>query len=182
MAAQEEQFGAEPDAAAKQFVRRFDADSAAALAQFRQLLAQKAQAGKLLQQLNKLDRQDVVLAVTEADPFDAKTGELVIVERARALVQTGSTPAAEQLLENMSVARRNDYAFNYNSGRVMAEARLQPQALNYYEAAFRAKPTALAAERVFLTLLALERYDDAAAAVGRIIRIGSFREELAEDF
>lgn len=182
MAAQEEQFGAEPDAAAKQFVRRYDADSAAALAQFRQLLAQKAQAGKLLQQLNKLDRQDLVLAVTEVDPFDAKTGELVIVERARALVQTGSTPAAEQLLEKMSAARRNDYAFNYNAGRVMAEARLQAQALSYYEAAFRAKPTALAAERVFLTLLALERYDDAAAAVGRIIRIGSFREELAEDF
>ncbi|HTT97655.1 MAG TPA: glycosyltransferase [Rhizomicrobium sp.] len=182
MAAQEEQFGAEPDAAAKQFVRRYDADSAAALAQFRQMLAQKAVAGKLLTQLNKLDRQDVVLAATDAAPLDAKTGELVIVERARALVQTGSTPAAEQLLEKMSATRRGDYAFNYNAGRVMAEARLLPQALAHYNAAFQAKPTALAAERVFLTLLALERYDDAAAAVGRIIRIGSFREELAEDF
>jgi len=182
MAAQEDQFGAEPDAAAKQFVRRYDADRAAAFTQFRQMLTQKAVAGKLLQQLNKLDRQDVVLAVTDDVPLDAKTGELVVVERARALVQTGSTPAAEQLLEKMSATRRNDYAFNYNAGRVMAEARLQAQALAFYEAAFNAKPTALAAERVFLTLLGLERYDAAAAAVGRIIRIGSFREELAEDF
>jgi len=182
MAMLEEQFGAEPDAAAKQFVRRYDVDKAAAAAQFRQMLPQKALAGKLLQQLNKLDRQDVTLAVTEAVPFDAKTADLVIVERARAMAQTGSTPAAEQLLEKMSATRRGDYAFNYNAGRVMADARLYPQALGYYEAAFRAKPTAQAAERVFLTLMGMERYDDAAAAVGRIIRIGSFREELAEDF
>jgi glycosyltransferase involved in cell wall biosynthesis/tetratricopeptide (TPR) repeat protein len=182
MAAQEEQFAAEPDAAAKHFVRKFDSDSGAAIAQFRQMLPQKAQAGKLLQQLNKLDRQDVALAVTDAVPFDAKTGDLVIVERARALVQTGSTPAAEQLLDAMRATRSGEYAFNYNAGRVMADARIYPQALAYYEAAFRAKPTAQAAERVFLTLMGLERYDDAAAAIGRIIRIGSYREELAEDF
>lgn len=182
MAVLEEQSGAEPDAAAKQFVRRFDSDSAAATSQFRQMLPQKAQAGKLLQQLNKLDRQDVALAVTDAIPFDAKTGDLVIVERARALVQTGSTPAAEQLLDKMRATRGAEYAFNYNAGRVMADARLYSQALTYYEAAFRAKPTAQAAERVFLTFMGLERYDDAAAAIGRIIRIGSYREELAEDF
>ena len=102
MAAQEEQLGAEPDAAAKQFVRKFDADSGAAQAQFRQLLSQKAQAGKLLQFLNRLDRQDIVLALTAAAPFDAKTDALVIVERARALASTGAVSLAEQLLKKMS--------------------------------------------------------------------------------
>src|ERR1700749_5336708 len=102
MAAQEEQFGAEPDAAAKQFVRKFYADLTAAQLQFRQILTQKAKAGKLLQFLNRLDRQDITLALTEATALDPKTEALVIIEPARALASTGGAPLAEQLLERMS--------------------------------------------------------------------------------
>jgi glycosyltransferase involved in cell wall biosynthesis len=182
MAAREEQTGAEQDAAAKQFARTFDTARAAAITQFRQLLPQKAQAGKLLQQLNKLDRHDVALAVTDDMQLDAAIGELVITERARALVATGAAPLAERLLAQTSAPRRNDYAFNYNAGRVLSEARLFAEALPYYEAAFRAKPTALAAERIFIVHLMLQQYEKAAIAMGRVIRTGSYRDALSHDF
>src|SRR5580765_3426352 len=72
MAASGDQTGAE-EAAGRQFVRQFDVERAGALAQFREILPQKAQAGKLLQQLNKRDRHDIVLALTDDVSMDSKT-------------------------------------------------------------------------------------------------------------
>lgn len=181
MAALDETAGAE-EAAGKQFIRQFDADPMRASAQFHQMLSQKAQAGKLLQALNRLDRHDIVLTITDPLTFDAKTGDLVITERARAFVLTAAATLAEELLEKQAPMRRNDYAFLLGAGRVMSEARMHRQALGYFEAAFHAKPTAIAADRVFFSHLALEQYEDAAAAIGRIIRTGNYREALAEDF
>ena len=181
MAALDDIAGAE-EAAGRQFVRQFDHDRDRAVSHFAQLLPQKTQAGKLLQSLNRLDRHDIVLAVTDGLAFDTRTGDLVITERARALVVNGAASLAEEFLDRQSAVRRNDYAFQYGAGRVLSEARLPRRALEYYETAFRAKPTALVAERIFLTHLALEQYDEAANAMGRIIRIGNYREALAEDF
>ncbi|MEI9929107.1 MAG: glycosyltransferase [Rhizomicrobium sp.] len=180
MATQEEQSGIELEAA-RQLARKFDADRAVAQTDFRLLLTKKTQAGKVLQNLNRLDRQDVTLTLSEAVSLDARTDALVIIERARAFVSTGAPELAEELLAKMSASRRFDYAFNYNAGRVMGEARLFPQALAYYEAAFDVKPTAQAAERVFRMHLALEQYPQAAVAIGRLIRSGSHRAELTGD-
>jgi hypothetical protein len=62
MAALDDQTGAE-EAAGKQFIRQFDADPTRATAQFRDMLPQKVQAGKLVQALNRLDRHDIVLPI-----------------------------------------------------------------------------------------------------------------------
>jgi glycosyltransferase involved in cell wall biosynthesis len=174
--------GGADEAAGRQFVRQFDNDRQRAVSQFAELSPQKAQAGKLLQSLNKLNRHDIVLAATDPLSFDSRTVDLIITERARALVLTGAASLAEEFLDKMSAIRRNDYAFLYGAGRVLDEAKLLRQALVYYEAAFRAKPTAIAADRIFFTHLALGQYDEAAAAVGRIIRTGNYREALAADF
>lgn len=184
MAERDEQTSAEADseAVAARIVRLFDADRAGAVARFRQLGTDKGQAGKVLLQLNKLDRHDIVVIVTEAVSLDGKTAESVIVERARALAATGAPLLAEQLLSRMSVSRKRDYAFQYSAGRVLGDARLHRQALGYFESAFAARPTAQAAERVFLSHLALENYRDAARAMARIVRAGTYRDVLAKDF
>src|SRR5262245_52283249 len=111
------------EAVGRQFVRQFEADRAGALAQFREILQQKQQAGKLLQQLNRQDRHDIVLALTDDVSVDAATAESLIVERARALASTSQQSAAEQLLERAAETRRNDYAFNYNAARLLSEMR-----------------------------------------------------------
>ena len=116
--------------------------------------------------------------------MDAKTaGTCHRRTRAGARLQRCALPAGgSSCWRECSQTRRNDYAFNYNAGRVLSEARLFAQALDYYEAAFRAKPTALAAERIFIAHMMLQHYEMATAAMGRIIRIGSYREEIGEDF
>ena len=181
MAAPGDQTGGE-EAAGGQFIRQFNVDRARALARFREMLPQKTQAGKLLQHLNKMERYDIVLALTDDVSVDVTTAEAIIVERARALASTGARAVAEQLLARTAETRRNDYAFNYNAGRLLSEMRLFGQALDHYEAAFRAKPTALAAQHIFMAHMALHQYEMATAAMGRIIRIGSYREGLASDF
>jgi glycosyltransferase involved in cell wall biosynthesis len=168
--------------AAKRLARLFDADRASALAQFRETLARKGQAGKLLQQLNRIERRDVVVALAELVAFDAKTQEMLIVESARAFARSGERKRAEDLLTAASATRRGDYTFQFATGRVFVEMRLHEKALAAFEAAVAAKPTQMAAERAFTSLLALERYRDALSAMGRIIRTGTYREAMAKDF
>ena len=173
--------GAEQDTA-RRLVRLFDADRTAALARFRDLLGRKGQAGRVLQLINRADRPDVVAALAEVPAFDAKTQELVVVESARAFMRRGERGRAEALLASASATRKGDYAFQYAAGRVFAEVRLHDKALGYFEAAFAAKPTQQAAERVFACRLALQQYREAMTAMGRIARAGTWREAMAKDF
>jgi glycosyltransferase involved in cell wall biosynthesis len=181
MALQDDQAAAD-EAAGRQFARLFDLDRDGAFTQFRHLLAQKGQAGRLLQSLGRLGRQDVVLALTDQLTFDSDADDLVVTERARALTALNLAPLAEELFDQIAPSRRADYAFNYNAARILADARLPAKALVYFEAAFRARPTTAAAERIFKVQIALQQYDKAAAAMGRIIRAGSYRDSLAPDF
>jgi glycosyltransferase involved in cell wall biosynthesis len=167
---------------ARRLVRLFDADPAAAHAQFRDILGRKGLAGKVLQQLNRADRHDAVAALAEGVVFDAKTREQVIVESARAMVRGGDRKRAEALLSSASATRRTDYNFQFAAGRVFAEIRLFTLALPYFEAALAAKPTQAAAERVFSSRLALQQYPEAMQAMGRIVRAGTYREAMAKDF
>lgn len=181
MAIQDDQADTD-EAAGRQFAHLFGRDSEGAFAQFQQLAAQKSRAGKLLQSLCKLGRQDIVLALTDQFPFDSGTEDLIITERARALTAANLAPLAEELLEQMAASRRRDYTFNFNAARILADARLPAKALDFFEAAFRAKPTPAAAERIFAVQIALQQYDRAAAAMSRIVRAGTYRETLAPDF
>lgn len=168
--------------AARTIARRFDVDAAAALADARELLARRAFAGKVLQQLNRLERHEIVTAIAAGAQIDAKTHELIVTEIARGFAQSGSPERAEALLAAQGATRRTDHYFQMGAGRVLSEARLHDKALTYFEAAFAARPTDQAAERVFLTYLSLQRYDDAANAMGRILRAGSYRDTMARDF
>ncbi len=179
----DEQFSSDAEIdTARRLVRLFDADPAAARAQFRDILARKNLAGKVLQQLNRTDRHDVVAALTPDIVFDAKTQEQVIVESARAMVRGGERKRAEELLSAAAATRRADYSFQFAAGRVFAEIRLFALALPYFEAALAAKPTQAAAERVFSSRLALQQYPEAMQAMGRIVRAGTYREGMAKDF
>jgi glycosyltransferase involved in cell wall biosynthesis len=173
--------GAEQDTA-RRLVRLFDADRAAALARFRDLLGRKSQAGKVLQLINRADRPDVTAELAQEVTFDAKTQELVVVESARAFMRRGERARADELLKTASATRKADYTFQYAAGRVFAEVRLHEKALPYFEAAFAAKPTQQAAERVFVNRLALQQYREAMVAMGRIVRAGAWREAMAKDF
>ncbi len=168
--------------AARTIARRFDIDPEAALAEARELLARRVFAGKVLQQLNRLDRHEIVTAIAALVTIDAKTHEQVVTEIARGLAQSGAPARAEALLASAAATRRADYNFNLAAGKVLAEVRLHEKALPYFEAAFAARPTDLAAERVFLAYLQLQRYDEAAGAMGRILRTGSYRDTMARDF
>ena len=179
----DEQFSSDAEIdAARRLVRLFDADPPAAHAQFREILARKALAGKVLQQLNRTDRHDVVATLAQDIVFDAKTQEQVIVESARAMVRGGERKRAEELLSGAAATRRADYSFQFAAGRVFAEIRLFALALPYFEAALAAKPTQAAAERVFSSRLALQQYPEAMQAMGRIVRAGTYREGMAKDF
>ena len=179
----DEQFSSDAEIdAARRLVRLFDAEPAAAHAQFREILARKGLAGKVLQQLNRTDHHDIVAALAEAVVFDAKTQEQVIVESARAMVRGGDRKRAGELLASASAPRRADYNFQFAAGRVFAEIRLFALALPYFEAALAAKPTQAAAERVFSSRLALQQYPEAMHAMGRIVRAGTYREGMAKDF
>lgn len=174
--------GADFETPARQLARRFDADPARATGEFRDLLARKGLAGKILQFLNRIDRHDVVAVLGGTVAVDAKTQELVVTEIARGLAQSGRQKEAEDLLARAAASRRGDYNFHFAAGRVMAEARQWRPALTYFEAAWTAKPTQQAAERVLLAHLALEQYREAASAMGRILRAGTYREAMAKDF
>jgi glycosyltransferase involved in cell wall biosynthesis len=173
--------GAEQDTA-RRLVRLFDADRASALSRFRDLLGRKGQAGKVLQIINRSDRPDVTAALADLVTFDAKTQELVVVESARALMRRGESARAEELLKTASTTRKAEYTFQFAAGRVFSEARLFDKALPYFEAAFSARPTQQAAERVFVSRLALQHYREAMVAMGRIVRAGTYREAMAKDF
>jgi glycosyltransferase involved in cell wall biosynthesis len=173
--------GAEQDTA-RRLVRLFDGDPDAARARFRDLLGRKGQAGKVLQILNRAGRPDAAASFAEDVAFDAKTQELVVVESARAFMRRGERERAEELLKTASATRKGDYTFQYAAGRVFAEVRAFDKALSYFEAAFTAKPTQQAAERVFACRLALQQYREAMVAMGRIVRAGAWREAMAKDF
>jgi glycosyltransferase involved in cell wall biosynthesis len=184
MAEPDEQPSSETEAQARQLGRLFETDRPAAMARFKKLLADQAQAGRILQQLIRLDRYGAAVAMTDAVVFDAKTPEAFVIERARALSRSGYTgqAQAEELLSEMSPLRPKDYSFHFSAGRVFAEMRRPKQALDYFEAAFRIKPTNQVSERIFQSLLALERTDQAVAAMARITRSGTYRDALSKDF
>jgi len=177
----------EIEALARQIVRRFDSDRAGALVQFKEILARKAPAnkglaGKLLQQLNRTERFDVVAALGATVTLDAKTHEQVVTEIARALAKSDRLDEAEALLARAAPVRAFDYNFQLAAGRVLTEARRHAKAEPYLEQAFVAKPTQQAAERLFSARLAQQRYEPAAEAMARILRTGSYRAALAKDF
>jgi len=176
----DETFG-EVEATARQVMRRFDTDRGGARALFREILARKAFAGKVQQQLNRFGRHDVAAAFIDLVPLDPKTPELVITETARGLAKSDRRVEAEALLARVNDTRRHDYNFQLAAGRVLAEIRQHALALPYFEAAFAARPTEQAAERLFLAHLALQQYGAAADALWRILRAGSYRELLAQD-
>ncbi len=172
------EFGADT----KQVIRLFANDRAAALALLRQTLPERKPVGAVLRDLNKLGRHDIVLALGDATVFDAKTPELVIIEQARALVQSGVPSGAVQFLAEMARSRGRDYLFQYSAGRLLADMRLFRQALGFFETAFALKPTLQAAERIFLCHMTLEQYGEAAQAMGRLVRTGNYRAFLGKDF
>src|SRR6185312_12462639 len=93
----------EIEALARQIVRRFDSDRASALNEFKEILARKGPAnkglaGKVLQQLNRDARYDVVSALGAAVNLDPKTHEQVVTEIARALAKSGRPDEAEAWL------------------------------------------------------------------------------------
>src|SRR5262249_25291258 len=55
-------------------------------------------------------------------------------------------------------------------------------ALPYFEAAIALKPTPAAADRIFICHMELGRYKDAAAALGRVLEIGEYRDSLRKEF
>lgn len=181
MAGPDDRSDAELKASARAFVQRFESDRAAAEAQFQKLLSQKNRGGKFLQALNGLSRHDIVVALTDAIGFGPKTPDLVVTERARALILSGAADAAESLLVDQAAGRRGDYAYQFNAGRLMSDAGRVRRALSFYRDAFGAKPTAAAAERVFLAHLALGQYALAAQALGPVMRLGSLPEHLVDD-
>jgi len=172
----------EIEATARQLMRRFDGDPAGAAADFGEILNRKAFAGKVQQLLNRLGRHDVAASFAAIVPLDPRTPELVITETARGLAQSGGRAAAQDLLQRAGAARRLDYGFNLSAGRVMAEIRAHALAASYFEAAFLVRPTQQAAERMFLAYLALQNYPQAADAMSRILRAGSYGETMAKDF
>jgi tetratricopeptide (TPR) repeat protein len=182
MTARDDHADAASETAARQFAAQFDADSAAALKQFRRMLGQKARADRLLQRLNRLGRPDIVIAATDDLAVDAQTPVLFVIERARAFCHDDRPRLAERLLEDAGPARGRDYAFHYHAGRILAEAGMPEKALASFQAAFRIKPTAEASEFVFITLLRLGRFAEASAAMSRILRAGSYNDGLSESF
>ncbi|MBV9695233.1 MAG: glycosyltransferase [Alphaproteobacteria bacterium] len=167
--------------AARRIARRFDSQGERGLEAIVAELMKDAEAGKILQQLNRQDRPDVVRAVAQAAGVDAKTGAAFAVEAARAFARAGERQRAADILRGHAATRRRDYNFQYAAGRVFSEMRLHGDALAAFKAALSAKPTQLAAERTFAAHLALEQYDEAAALAGRLIRAGTLRDSLARD-
>ncbi|HVV65172.1 MAG TPA: glycosyltransferase [Rhizomicrobium sp.] len=181
MAEPDDRSDAELKAAARAFVQRFETDRAAAVAQFQKLPPKQNRAGKFLQALNALSRYDIVVGLTDAIGLDDETSDLVVTERARALILLGAADQAESLLVGMATGRRGDYAYRFNAGRLMSDAGRPQRALGFYQDAFRAKPTAAAAERIFLAHLALGQYAQAAQALQPVMRLGSLPEQLVDD-
>jgi glycosyltransferase involved in cell wall biosynthesis len=169
------------EATARQFAAQFDSDRDRALQHFGRFMAQKGQAERLLQRLNKLGRSDVVSAATATVPYGPKTTVLLVIERARALMHSGEAQLAHSLLGDMGRTRGADYAFQYHAGRVYFDGGMYQEALECFDRAIRLKPTAEAAELAFLSLLKLQRFEEAASAMARILRVGSFRHGLSED-
>jgi len=160
----------------------FATDRTAALALIRDLLQRQQPPGMVLQHLNKFGRPDIVAAFFDGLSHDAKTPDLIVFEHARALAANGAPHQGEKILEEMSAARARDYAFQYSAGRLLSELRRHAQALKYYDKAFRIKPTSQVVERVFTSHVALEQYAEAAKAMGRLLRAGSYRPGLGKEF
>jgi len=167
--------------AARRIARRFDSQGRRALGEIVESLKGDGGEARILQQLNRLDRHDIVRAIAEHVGVDGKKGESFAVEAARAYLRSGERVRAAGILAGHVSARRRDYAFQYAAGRVYSEMRLYAEALSCFKAALAAKPTQLAAERVFAAHLALEQYEEAAAAAGRVVRAGNLRPAMVRD-
>lgn len=171
---------AESDAA-RSIARRVDSQGRSALAQIAASLQGDADASKILLMLNRLNRHDIVRDLAEQAGVDAKKGEAFAVEAARAYSRSGERARAAEILGGHAPQRRRDYNFQYAAGRVYSEMRMHAEALACFKAALAAKPTQRATERVFAAHLALEQYEQAAAAAGRLVRAGKVDEALARD-
>ena len=179
---QESISGAASAADVRRIISLFATDRAAALTLIRGFLQTQQPAGMVLQHLNRFGRPDIVAAVADGLSHDAKTPDLIVLEHARALAANGALQQGEKILEDMSALRARDYAFQYSAGRLLSELRRHAQALKYYDKAFRIKPTSQAVERIFASHVALEQYAEAAKAMGRLLRAGSYRPGLGKEF
>jgi glycosyltransferase involved in cell wall biosynthesis len=160
----------------------FGSDRPAALTLLRRLVQEREPPGMILQHLNRFGRPDIVTAFTEGQSFNDKTPDLIVLEHARALAAGGAPQQGRALLDSIAALRPRDYNFQYAAGRLLSELRMHEQALQYYDAAFRIRPSAQVAERVFATRVALEQYPHAAAAMGLLLRTGTFRPGLGKEF
>ena len=179
---QEAVSGAVSAADVRRIISLFTTDRAASLALIRDFLQTQQPSGMILQHLNKFGRPDIVAAFADELSHDSKTPDLIVLEHARALAETGVPQQGEKILEEISAVRARDYAFQYSAGRLLSELRRPEQALKYYDKAFRIKPTSQVVERVFASHVALEQYADAAKAMGRLLRAGSYRPGLGKEF
>jgi tetratricopeptide (TPR) repeat protein len=174
--------GAGSAADVRRIISLFATDRAAAFALIRGFLQSQQPAGMVLQHLNRFGRPDIVAAFADGLSHDAKTPDLIVFEHARALAANGAQERGEKILEAMSAVRERDYAFQYSAGRLLSDLRRHTQALKYYDKAFRIKPTSQVVERVFASHIALEQYTEAAKAMGRLLRAGSYRPGLGKEF
>ena len=166
----------------RRIIALFTTDRAGAVALVRRRVHEQQPTGLILQHLNRFGRPDVVTAFADGLSHDAKTPDLIVFEHARALAATGAPQQSEKLLEAMSSVRARDYAFQYSAGRLLSEMRLYALALKYYGNAYRIKPTAQAAERIFSSHVTLGQYQEAAKAMGLLLRAGSYRPGLGKEF
>jgi glycosyltransferase involved in cell wall biosynthesis len=182
MSEQSEGKGTASASEVRRIIALFDTNRDAALAQVGQLVEEWQPAGLILQHLNRFGRPDIVTAFADALTHDTGTPDLIVFEHVRALAGNGAPNRGEELLATASVARSRDYAFQYSAGRLLREMQLHTLALQYFDAAFRIKPTAQAAEQIFLSHLSLEQYHDASLAMGRLLRSGTHRPGLSREF
>jgi glycosyltransferase involved in cell wall biosynthesis len=182
MSGQNEKAGAGSADEIRRIMSLFGSDRAGALAIVGRLVQERQPPGVILQHLNRFGRPDIVMAFVESLSLDPRTPDLIVLEHARALAMSGASQRGREVLATISAGRSRDYAFQFSAGRLLGEMRMHAAALGHFETAFRVKPTAQAAEWIFSSHLALEQYQEASLAMGRLLRAGSYRSGLGKDF
>jgi glycosyltransferase involved in cell wall biosynthesis/tetratricopeptide (TPR) repeat protein len=94
----------------------------------------------------------------------------------------GATESASSLWKKFSRLNKQDYRAQLHAGKILQETGSPERALPFFTAAFAAKPTTEAAERIFACNMAMARYSDALATLKRILELGGHNATLARQF
>ena len=168
--------------AAQLILDLYETNPEGAVERFVRISSDRASVAAVLRFLMDKRLPEVVITLTDGLAINDRTLEAIVIERARALTQVQSVQAAARFLAPLARGRKGDYGFQYSAGKMLVEARAPHIALPYFEAAIALKPTPASADRIFMCHMELGQYKDAAAALGRILEIGDYRDSLRREF